>query len=215
MDNASIAVISGLLSSLSTILATKVLDIFQSKKQHRYSIEKLYFEKKINAAELIVSQYTIMSGALMHCSIYFERLSNKDYFADDDEFEIDVDKNLGLTIDKQLKQAENSSFIIANTLSLYFDIGEKSLIAKEFSMELHNLLGQVGMKIATMDKSYDYFEEVINTSEHDKAVENFNIASSEYKNHIQLIANKYEAFNIEISAIVKLIRNDISKYELQ
>ena len=215
MDNTSIALISGLLSSLSTIFATKLLDIFQNKKQHRYSIEKLYFEKKINAAELIVSQLTILSGALMHCSILFERLKEKDYFEVDNEFESNVDKNLELTIDKQLKQAENSLFVIANTLTLYFDIGDKSIFAKEFSKGLHNLVGQVGIKLEAMDNAYDNFLKVINTSAHNKAVDAFNLTNKEYKDHIQMIADKYESFYSELLTVVKLIRKDISQYEVQ
>jgi Holliday junction resolvasome RuvABC endonuclease subunit len=215
MDNTSIALISGLLSSLSTIFATKLLDIFQNKKQHRYSIEKLYFEKKINAAELIVSQLTILSGAIMHCSILFERLKEKDYFEEDNEFETNVDRNLELTIDKQLKQAENSAFVIANALTLYFDIGDKGIFAKEFSKELHNLVGQVGIKLEAMDNAYDHFLKVRNTNENSKAVDAFNLANTEYKNHIQMIADKYGNFYSELLTIVKLIRKDISQYEVQ
>jgi hypothetical protein len=181
MDNTAIALISGLLSSISTIFATKLLDIFQNKKQHRYSIEKLYFEKKINAAELIVSQLTLLSGAIMHCSILFERLKEKDYFELDNEFETNVDRNLELTIDKQLKQAENSLFVIANTLTLYFDVGDKSIFAKELSKDLHNLVGRVGIKLEAMDNAYDHFQKVIHTNEHNKAVDDFNLANSEYK----------------------------------
>lgn len=161
MDNTSIALISGLISSLSTIFATKLLDIFKNKKRHRYNIEKLYFEKKINAAELIVSQLTTLSGAIMHCSILFERIKEKDYFKVDDEFEASVDSNLELTIAKQMKQAENSLFVIANTLTLYFDIGNKSVFAKEFAKGLHNLVGQVKIKLEAMDKAYDHFLKVI------------------------------------------------------
>lgn len=45
-DKTSIALIIGLSSSLITLLATKIFDIFTSKKQHRYNIEKIFFEKK-------------------------------------------------------------------------------------------------------------------------------------------------------------------------
>ncbi|MBP8115613.1 MAG: hypothetical protein KAY50_09670 [Chitinophagaceae bacterium] len=214
MDNTSIAIISGLLSSLSTILVTKLLDIFQNKKQHRYNIEKLYFEKKIAAAELIVSQLTILSGAIMHSTILFERLKEKDYFADD-KFEDNVDESLEATVGKLLKQADNTLFIIANTLTLYFDIGENILFAKDYSKETHDLLGQIGIKLETRENAYNYFEKVMNTTEHNKAVDAFNLANEQYKDHLQLVVNKYDWFYKELLSILKLIRKDISRYEVQ
>jgi len=215
MDPTSIALIAGLLSSLFTVFVTKLLDLFQNKKQHRYNIERLYFEKKINAAELIVSQMTILSGALMHIIILFERLKEQDNSKIIDEFESHVDRNLELTIDKQLKQNENTLFVITNTLMLYFDVNDKDLFSKESTKELHNLVGQVGTKLEAMDNAHENLLNRLNSNEYNKAVETYNLSVSAYKSHIQLIIDKYETLYAQLVSTVELIRNDISQYELQ
>jgi hypothetical protein len=217
MNSTAIALISGLISSLATIFFTNYFELIKNKKQHRYSIEKLYFEKKVNAAELIVSQLSYLSGAIMHCSILLERLKEKNHIAEENLFEANVNENLESTINKQLKQAENSTFIISNTLMLYFDIDidSNTSFAKETAKQIHNLIGKTGEKIDAIYSAYDYYQKVINTIDHNKAVSNYEAATIEYKKHIQDTVEKYETFYEQLLTQIKIIRKDIAKYEVE
>lgn len=214
-DKTSIAIIIGLLSSLITLLATKIFDIFISKKQHRYNIEKAFFEKKVSAAEIIVSQLTVLSGALFHCTLLFERLKNKDYFADENEIEQSVDENLEKNIASQIKMADNSVFLIANSLTLYFDIEEDESLKFKLSKALHNNMGLIGEKLKAVDDAYDDFLNVAGTTEEENAAQRFLLFHNDYKGQIQIVLDLYTSLNNEMSKVVKGIRKEMKKYEVQ
>ena len=214
-DKTSIAIITGLSTSLITILATKIFDIFINKKQHRYNIEKAFFEKKVSAAEIIVSQLTVLSGALFHTTLLFERLKNKDYFSDDDEIEQSIDENLEKNIAKQIKTADNSVFLIANSLTLYFDIEEDESLKFKLSRAIHNNMGLIGEKLNAVDDAYDDYLKVAGTNEEKNAAQKFIFFQNEYKNQIQIVLDLYTALNNEMSKVVKGIRKEMKKYEVK
>jgi hypothetical protein len=214
-DKTSIAIIIGLLSSLITLLATKIFDIFISKKQHRYNIEKAFFEKKVSAAEIIVSQLTVLSGAIFHCTLLFERLKAKDYFSDDTEMEQVVDENLEKNIASQLKTADNSVFLIGNSLTLYFDIEEDESLKFRLSRALHNNMGLIGEKLKEVDDAYDDYCKVTGTNKEEDAIQKFIFHHNRYTEQIQIVLDLYNALNNEMSNVVKSIRKEMKKYEVK
>lgn len=48
--------VAGLLGAVVTIIVTRVLDLIQKSKEHKYSLQKLFFEKKLQAAEASVAE---------------------------------------------------------------------------------------------------------------------------------------------------------------
>ena len=51
-----IAFLGGLLGSILTIAIGKALDLIQKRQEHKYSLQKAFFEKKMKVAEAIVVQ---------------------------------------------------------------------------------------------------------------------------------------------------------------
>lgn len=45
------ALLGGLIGSTLTVVSKELLEIFRDSKQHSYSLQKYYFEKKLKAAE--------------------------------------------------------------------------------------------------------------------------------------------------------------------
>ena len=157
---------------------------------------------------------TVLSGSLFHASLLFERLKNKDYFKEESETEEMVDSNLNENISKQLKTADNSVFLIANSLSLYFDIEEDESLKFKLTKELHNNMGLIGEYQKIMDDTYDYYVDVEKTVEAKVAAEKFLIAQSDYKNQIQKVLDLYNSLNTQMTNVVKSIRNEMRKFEL-
>ncbi len=52
-----IAVAAGLAGSILTIVFSKALDFIQKRQEHKYSLQKVFFEKKMGVAEVIVANF--------------------------------------------------------------------------------------------------------------------------------------------------------------
>lgn len=145
----------------------------------------------------------------------FERLKNKDYFSDDNEMEQSVDENLEKNIASQMKTADNSVFLIANSLTLYFDIEEDESLKFKLSKALHNNMSLIGEKLKAADDAYDEFLKVAGTNEEENAAQKFIFFQNEYKKQIQIVLDLYTALNNEMSKVVKGIRKEMKKYEIK
>jgi hypothetical protein len=49
-----IALLAGLIGSVLTVAIGKILDLIQKRQEHRYSLQKTFFERKLKVAEAIV-----------------------------------------------------------------------------------------------------------------------------------------------------------------
>ena len=47
MENTTIALLAGLAGSILTVIAQKILDLFQDNKKHKYELQKNYFDRKL------------------------------------------------------------------------------------------------------------------------------------------------------------------------
>lgn len=68
------AIIGGIIGSVITILLSKVLDMIQKSKEHKYNLSTIYFEKKLNALEALASKYYRINVALRGMSVMLEKI---------------------------------------------------------------------------------------------------------------------------------------------
>lgn len=57
-------VIGGLVGSILTVLITKGLDIFADREKNKFELKKAFFEKKLEAAEAMMSSYYSVTSAM-------------------------------------------------------------------------------------------------------------------------------------------------------
>ena len=67
------AIIGGLIGSVLTVIISKILDIMQQSREHRYSIQKTFFTKKLEVAEAAVSQWYVSSNVLGSIARLYEQ----------------------------------------------------------------------------------------------------------------------------------------------
>src|SRR5689334_3897585 len=150
-------ILGGLIGSILTVVVTKLLDILQTSKQHKYELETKFFERKLSAAETAMTQFNILYGAILSLGLLYDRMNNEI-----NEVEELIQKHLHDQGSKQLELATNSSFLLSNSISLYFDFDDEftqNKIIKEF----YDAIGTIGTLFKNDYDTFLYYKSTIGT----------------------------------------------------
>jgi gas vesicle protein len=202
-----VGIFGGIIGSILTVVITKLIDLIQKSKEHKYALGKMFFEKKLNAAEIITTQYQILSNACLNLSIVFERLTQ-----DETESEDYVGNYLFETVNKQLEVANNASLILGNAIGLYFD-HESTFSSSEKTKEFYQELGKLQVVSERASNSYTVYAESIGSELEEQANESWGKAEAELESTLKEISNRYKAFNEEINSLLSQIRKEMKRFE--
>lgn len=201
------AILGGLIGSVGTVVFSKLLEIFQLSKQHKYSLQKLFFEKKLAAAEATITQNTILSIAIMNLAILYERINN-----DPTDFENYISENLGAQVYEQLKIANNASLSVASSVTLYFDL-EIKFNKNQVIREFYNLLGRMGLLTEAKDLAYENYVKLIGTKNEQIALVQYDKTLNEVNTLMNSISEAYSKFDTLLNNIISQIRDDMRKFD--
>jgi len=205
-----ITLLSGLLGSILTIVLTKVLDLFQKSKEHKYSLQKVFFERKLNAAETATIQFQILANACFNLSVLFERLNNED--DQEDAEENFLDKHLFEQVTQQTEVANNASFLIANSVTLYFDL-DNAFVNNEKIRVFYEILGQLQTVDKQAQKDYEFYESHIGSQYETQAYEIWNQSEQRLEDTLRRIADSYKTFNQETIKVLRQMRDQMKKFD--
>ena len=208
MEEYWIGILGGLIGSSLTVVVTKLLDLFQKSKEHKYSLQKIFFEKKLLAAEVTIAQYTIMYKALSSLAVLYERLD----FDPCGDIESYLQDSLGEEAEKQMEIANDASFIVANSITLYFDF-ETEFNEDEVIKDFYNLLAKIEPAIIKKENTYREYQDSIGTRSERQAHQNLLDSISQYDELIRSISNTYKDFNNHLRGTISHIRNEMKKFE--
>lgn len=201
-----VGILGGIIGSILTVVITKLIDLLQKSKEHKYALGKMFFEKKLNAAEIITTQYQILSSAFLHLSILFERLNQ-------DETETDgVGNHLLETVNKQLEVANNASLILGNSIGLYFDY-QSTFSSSETIKEFYKDLGKLQVISERASNSFAVYAGSIGSEMEGKANENWEKEEVELEATQKQLAKRYQEFSEEINLLLAQIRKEMKKFE--
>ena len=159
------------------------------------------------AAEATITQYTILSNALTNLAVLYERI---DY--EYNEAEEQLQDTLHQQAMQQLEVANNASFIVANSVMLYFDLDShfnQNQIIKDF----YNLLSSIQTLTETRDNTLKHYESVIGTDFEEAAYQLFNESDQRLNNLMHSISSSYNAFNNQLINVIEQIRNEMKKFD--
>jgi hypothetical protein len=205
----TITLLSGVLGSILTIVLTKVLDLFQKSKEHKYSLQKAFFERKLNAAETATIQFQILANACFSLSVLFERLNSKKGQDDDENF---LDKHLFDQLTLQTEVANNASFLIANSVTLYFDL-DIAFTNNEKIRDFYEVLGHMQTAGKQAQKDHEIYESQIGNQYEVQAYEVWNQSEKRFEDTLKKIAEEYKTFNQEIIKVLREMRTQMKKFD--
>ncbi|WP_445714116.1 hypothetical protein [Flavobacterium sp.] len=200
-------ILGGLIGSILTVVVTKLLEILQKSKEHKYTLQKSFFEKKLLAAEATITQYTILSNALTNLAVLYERIHNET-----NEVEDYLQNTLHQQAMQQLEVANNASFIVANSVTLYFDL-DTQFNQNQIIRNFYNLLGGIQPLTENRDITFQHYESVIGTDLEEPAYQLFLQSDQQLNNLMQSISSSYIAFNNQLMNVIGQIRNEMKKFD--
>lgn len=200
-------ILGGLIGSILTVSLSKLLEIIQKSKEHKYSLEKSFFEKKLLAAEATITQYTILSNALTNLAVLYDRINN--VTNDVEDFLLNTLHQQAM---QQLEVANNASFIVANSVTLYFDL-DSQFTQNQTVRNFYNLLGNIQPLTENRDITQQYYESVIGTELEKTALQLFLQSDQQLNNLMQAISVSCVAFNKQLIHVVGQIRNEMRRFD--
>lgn len=207
MKEYSIGILGGLIGSLLAVFISKLLEILQKRKEHQYNLERIFFEKKLLAAEATITQYTILSNALTYLAILYERLNNEA-----NEIEDNLQDGLFEQAMRQLEVANNASFIVANSITLYFDL-KTQFDDNEIINDFYNLLGSIQPLQDNKNLAFEQHKSAIGTELEALAYQIYLESEKELNDLLKEISSSYIVFNNELYNVIGQIRNEMRKFE--
>ena len=205
-----ITLLSGLLGSILTVVLSKALELIQKSKEHKYSLQKLFFEKKLNAAETTTVQFQILANACFNISVLFERLrNNSEQDTDDENF---VDKHLIEQVTQQSESANSASFMIAYSVTLYFDLGNE-FQNNERIRSFYEFLGRLHTAQKQFHDDYEFYLARVGSQYEAQAKEIYEQSQQNLQDTLKTISDEYKAFNQEIVRLLNQIRNQMKKFD--
>ena len=176
-------------------------------REHRYSIQKTFFTKKLEVAEAAVSQWYVSSNVLGSIARLYEQAPVLEKGIERDVFNI---MNNSLTI--QLNKLQEASNQIANSFLLYFDIDD-SFWNNEALNNFLKCLSNLKVIITSLDMFHNLNSGI---PENDykkliqKEIDRLNKElEKEMKNFVSFIDDSREG----MITLLKKVRNEMKKYE--
>lgn len=195
--------------SLITIIVTKLLELYQNSRANKFTLKKIYFEKKISAAEeAITDLYDEITGISKFIRVY-EKIAESDI----EKFPF-IYKEIEM-LNKETKGAIEATDKIANRMYLYFDFEE--YIDKEKS-NLDALLN-ISTEIRALDFEMEIKVKISKDFENNKEMQEiiFKDIKEKFPSYIpklkELVELGYKA-QIEAKKQLKKIKEEMKKYDL-
>ncbi|MBE3118058.1 MAG: hypothetical protein IMZ50_04780 [Candidatus Atribacteria bacterium] len=201
---------AGLISSLITVVATKILEIWQKKIDYEHSLGRSLFEQKLAVAKAAISQRRIQISCLQTFLLLLDQVSKNiliilDSPPDHLRGMLEANKN-------ELAKLHDPALETANALSLFFDIEESpdpSASAKRI-MDLFMLIDTNTKLLSLLNNQYLATKDVHAREEIAGKATKLVAVFQENSKELAAIMEKGLA---EILQVIKLIRAEMKQYE--
>ena len=201
---------AGLISSLITVVATKILEIWHKKIDYAHSLGRALFEQKLVVAKAAISRARILQSSLQTFILLLDQII----------------KNIGIilgsppehlltmleTSKQDLSRLRDPAFEAANALSLFFDIDESpsSLAVAKKIMDLFALIDTSATLLAFLNGQYLSTND---TRIRGEIIEKATKLVAEFQGHSRELNELMEKGLFEISQVTNSIRTEMKQYE--
>jgi len=200
--------IGGLVGSLLTIIAVKALDVAQKRREHRFALQKSYFQKKLQAAETALAKWDSTASALSGLIALYERIVTKEK-----ELEYDLFRMSSEAFSAQLKDIAQASNEIANIVLLYFDTDDTATLNSEAFKKFLDRLSSIKSLDIPMRFALDFYEKFRGSSHEDEAWREVERIVKEYQACLKDLSSLLNGAHREMVDLIGRTRKAMKKYE--
>jgi hypothetical protein len=201
-------ILGGLIGSILTIIVAKVLDMVQKGKEHRYSLQKSFFEKKLYAAETAVAQWYSVASSLGALATLYERMSSAEK-----EFDLEVFRVMNDAFASQLQQLSQASSKIANPILLYFEIDDPTFWNYEPLKRFFDCLSSLMASGASLRVMLEVYNLSKGTKYEELAWNEVRGILDQCKPHFKDLSKVLDQAREEMLILLRKVRMEMKKYE--
>ena len=198
-------VLAGLIGSILTVVATKILEIIQENRRHKYSLRKIFFEKKIRAIEAAVADWYSFASTFGCLKVLYEQVSDERQ-----EFAPEVFKYINDNLSNQIQRISQSSNKRSNTISLYLDIKDWD---PEIFKEFIRWWSSGAIYSTRINAAMDYYKSVKGTENEDSARQEIFRINAEYDDFFKDISSIFDKTYKDLMKFLNKARQEMIKYE--
>lgn len=203
------SILGAAIGSIITIVLTKLLDVWQKARDHKHELKKVFFEKKLAAAERAVSLWYSVSSFYSSLSALYEKIPDLE------------GKAMGPLIESisnayftRLNKLTESSSELANAVYLYFDLESDTAKGKEPL----KILFEAVAELQDLALSSDVLKEIKNESPGDQFAQDFIEAETKKlrvtaKEHLKRINSIFDVAQQELHQMLATLRSQMKEFE--
>lgn len=207
MSEQMIGVLGGLIGSILTVVITKVLDLIQKKNEYTYDLKKQFFNKKLQAAEAAIMQYSLLSGALNNLIILFGRYKEGETLVGEN-----LNSNLLKQVDEAVAKAKSSSLLLSNSIALYFDL-TSNYTTNEILNAFYDNLNLLAPYLENVEITHEQYLRFIGTEQEREAYDIYQKAEDFMAQAMKIVGDGHKVFDEELREQISQIRNEMKKFE--
>lgn len=201
-------VLGGLVGSILTVIATKVFDLIREGRQHRYALERSFFEKKLRAAEAAVAQWYLLASSLGALAALYEKMSSSEK-----ELSFEIFKGMHDQFSSQLRRVSEATTEIPQAIPLFFDIEDPTASDYELFRRFLDCLSNVqalDLSLAVTLKVYDVSK---GTEYEQTAWAEVKKIDQQYKHCFKELSDVVNEMQKQTVKFLAKIRMEMKKYE--
>ncbi len=201
------AILAGLIGSIITVFITKILDLIHKSKEHKYSLQKSFFARKLKAAEAAVSQWYVTAGAIGALAKLYENAPILEEGVEPEVFEV-----MNSTFSAQLKKVLELSDDLAHSFLLYFDVDESFWENKSIKTYFTKL-SSVAALAKSLSVLYALQPKVQRTQDEALVKNKIKELDNQIRSDLKELSSIMENARENIIKLLSQVRNEMKKYE--
>lgn len=203
----SVGILGGLIGSILTVLINKGFEMLQKSKEHKYHLQKTFFENKLRAAEAAVSQWTNVATSTGSLATLYNRMKETD------DFNPTIFQTFNDQYSAQINNAVNATGLIASSILLYFDIDQDSFWDNKPLETLFESLSNIQNLSEQLDLLYDQQARVVGTEYEGIVQKEIDRLFEEAKKELENLSKVIEDARIEMVKYIGSVRDEMKKFE--
>lgn len=202
-------ILSGIIGSISTIALTKILELLQRSREHKYSLQKAFFDKKITAGETAVAQWITLQSTMMTLSTLMNKALELS-----SEIGQKFTQDMFSDLNTRIKNAQNATSHLANSVYFYFDIEDEKLWDNVAFINFVDRLEELGQLSDSYNELLDHYIKLpLNepTDEIEKQLDGYEVQMDSKLKEVSIV---FSDASKEYGKLLKQIRQDVRKFDV-
>lgn len=202
------ALIGGLVGSLLTIVVSRLFTVMQKSRDHRFALERSFFERKLQAGENAMSQWHATASLLNGIMALYERITIRER-----ELEYELFRVTNDSLITQWQKVSQTVHDLANTIVLYFDTDENTYITGDQFKKLLERLASIRSLDVSLKFALDLYDKFKGSRQEEIAWNEVKRIIEEYQSNLVEITYLFNEAQKEMVDVLQKMRKEVKKFE--